>query len=127
MPELPQTVNLPTETKSWNNELLRNWTLMIQTLNALSQTGLTADKPTTPDLNHIFYTESDGEQRTFVAVNGVWIGIRPALRTVATASLPAAAAALDGTLLIENAGAGDQNLIVYANGGRYRIDGGASF
>lgn len=127
MPELPQTINLPTETKSWNNELLRNWTLMIQTLNALSQTGLTADKPTTPDLDHIFYTESDGEQRTFVAVAGVWVGIRPALRTVATASLPAAAAALNGTILLEDAGAGDRNIVIYAEGQRFRIDGGAAF
>jgi hypothetical protein len=46
---------------------------------------------------------------------------------VATASLPAAAAAQDGRVLIEDAGAGDRNLVVYAGGQRFRIDGGATF
>lgn len=46
---------------------------------------------------------------------------------VATASLPAAAAAMDGTVLIEDAGTGDRNLIIYAGGERFRLDGGAAF
>jgi hypothetical protein len=46
---------------------------------------------------------------------------------VATASLPAAAAAQNGRIIIEDAGAGDRNLIVYAGGQRFRIDGGAAF
>lgn len=46
---------------------------------------------------------------------------------VATGSLPAAASAMDGTILIENAGAGDRNVILYAGGQRFRIDGGAAF
>jgi hypothetical protein len=46
---------------------------------------------------------------------------------VATGALPAAAAARDGTILIEDAGAGDRNLIIYAGGERFRIDGGAAF
>jgi hypothetical protein len=46
---------------------------------------------------------------------------------VETASLPAADAALNGVVLIEDAGAGDRNLIVYAGAQRFRIDGGASF
>jgi hypothetical protein len=45
---------------------------------------------------------------------------------VATASLPAAANPMDGTILIEDAGAGDRNLIIYAGGQRFRIDGGAN-
>lgn len=45
---------------------------------------------------------------------------------VATASLPAASAAMDGTVIIENVGAGDRNLIIYAGGQRFRIDGGAA-
>ena len=48
-------------------------------------------------------------------------------RVVATASLPAAAAAMDGHMLIEDGGAGNRNLIVYAGGQRFRIDGGAAF
>lgn len=46
---------------------------------------------------------------------------------VATASLPAAGATMNGVVLIEDAGAGDRNLIVYAGGERFRIDGGATF
>jgi hypothetical protein len=46
---------------------------------------------------------------------------------VATASLPAAAAVMDGTILIEDNGTGDRNLIIYAGGQRFRIDGGAAF
>lgn len=45
---------------------------------------------------------------------------------VATASLPAAGAANDGRILIEDVGAGDRNLIIYAGGQRFRIDGGAA-
>jgi hypothetical protein len=57
----------------------------------------------------------------FVAVGGV------DTRVVATASLPAAGASMDGHVLIEDAGAGDRNLILYAGGQRFRIDGGAAF
>lgn len=46
---------------------------------------------------------------------------------VATASLPAAGASMDGTVLIENAGAGDRNVILYAEAQRFRIDGGTAF
>jgi hypothetical protein len=47
-------------------------------------------------------------------------------RIVATASLPAASATMNGHILIEDAGAGDRNLIIYAGGERFRIDGGAN-
>jgi hypothetical protein len=54
--------------------------------------------------------------------------VRPgAIPVVPTASLPAAAAAMDGVLLAEDAGAGDRNLILYAGAQRFRIDGGAPF
>lgn len=54
--------------------------------------------------------------------------VRPsALAVVPTANLPAAAAALDGTALIEDAGVGDRNLIIYAGAERFRVDGGAGF
>ncbi len=46
---------------------------------------------------------------------------------IATASLPAAATSRDGTTIIEDAGAGDRNIIIYAGGQRFRIDGGAAF
>ena len=47
------------------------------------------------------------------------------LEVIATANLPAAAAGQDGRVVIEDAGAGDRNLIVYAGGQRFRFDGGA--
>jgi hypothetical protein len=72
MPDLPQTINLPQITKEWSPELLRNWTLMIQTLNALSRVDTAANKPALPDLDHIFFTESDGSEITYIAVSGVW-------------------------------------------------------
>jgi hypothetical protein len=46
---------------------------------------------------------------------------------VATANLPAASADLNGLMLVEDAGAGDQNIIIYGNSQRFRIDGGAAF
>lgn len=51
----------------------------------------------------------------------------PRILVLATGSLPAAGASQDGRIVIENAGAGDRNLILYAEGQRFRIDGGASF
>lgn len=49
------------------------------------------------------------------------------LPVVLTANLPAAGAVEDGSLLIEDGGAGNRNLILYSNGERYRIDGGTPF
>src|SRR3990167_7959737 len=46
---------------------------------------------------------------------------------VAAGSLPAAGSSQDGKVVIENVGAGDQNLIIYSNGQRFRIDGGSVF
>jgi hypothetical protein len=45
---------------------------------------------------------------------------------VTTITLPVAGTIMDGTVLIEDGGAGDRNLIVYAGGQRFRIDGGAN-
>ncbi len=44
---------------------------------------------------------------------------------VLTVDLPTAAAAQDGRYVIEDAGAGDRNLVFYAGGQRFRVDGGA--
>jgi hypothetical protein len=62
-----------------------------------------------------------------VGAGGTLITNRSANTIVATASLPAAGAAQDGKMIIENAGAGDRNLILYAGGQRFRIDGGSTF
>lgn len=49
------------------------------------------------------------------------------LQPVPTANLPAAGASNDGLVVIEDAGAGNRNLIIYAGGQRFRIDGGSAF
>lgn len=45
---------------------------------------------------------------------------------IARASLPAAGTGEDGRLIIDDNGAGDRNLMIYAGGQRFRIDGGAN-
>ena len=45
---------------------------------------------------------------------------------VARASLPAAGATQDGLIIVDDNGAGDRNLMVYAGTQRFRIDGGAA-
>ncbi len=72
MPDLPQTLQLPAETRGWAHHFLQVWTLVIQTVNALSRVDLAANKPAVPDLDHIFFTESDGLGITYIAVNGAW-------------------------------------------------------
>lgn len=59
---------------------------------------------------------------TFAA--GVTTALSFPLDVVPTADLPAAGPSEDGRILIEDAGAGDRNLIIYAGGQRFRIDGG---
>jgi len=55
-----------------------------------------------------------------------WDSTSPFLPVIATASLPAAGAANDGRCVIEDNGTGDRNLVFYAGGQRFRVDGGAS-
>lgn len=45
---------------------------------------------------------------------------------ILTANLPAADANNDGLILIEDAGAGNRNIMIYAGGQRFRIDGGSA-
>lgn len=45
---------------------------------------------------------------------------------VTTANLPAASASMDARIVIEDGGTGDINLIIYARGERYRINGGSN-
>lgn len=84
--------------------------------------------------------ERGGDARALIQcdINGTnHFGVTSAGRTVAatqmqipvvaTGSLPAAGAAQNGLILIEDAGSGDRNIIIYAGGQRFRIDGGAAF
>ena len=65
---------------------------------------------------------SNGSVLSFVDASG-----RHHMPVVATGSLPAAATAMNGAVIIEDAGAGDRNLIIYAGSQRFRIDGGTAF
>lgn len=46
---------------------------------------------------------------------------------IGSGSLPAAGAGENGKIFIEDNGTGDRNLVIYAGGQRFRIDGGAAF
>lgn len=125
MPMLAQQLALPKEHKdpAWGT-LQRAWSTLVQCLNVLSGTGATADKPSTPKLDDILYTETDARGRTFVAIDGAWQKIRPGLEVIATADLPAASADLVGLVVIENAGGGTYNLVVFTSAStRLRITG----
>ena len=91
MPELPQfplftarqregvqIVGRPTTTddlvtwlNSFESAIQRLWTSLVFVVNALSRTDTAANKPTTPELNDILFTETDTNQ-TYVAVAGAW-------------------------------------------------------
>lgn len=63
---------------------------------------------------------------TFELINCADTSNQPHIPVIARASLPAAAAAQDGRVIIDDNGAGDRNLMIYAGGQRFRIDGGAA-
>lgn len=46
------------------------------------------------------------------------------VEVVASSNMPAAGVSRDGLVVIEDAGTGDRNLVLYAGGQRFRIDGG---
>ena len=48
------------------------------------------------------------------------------LPILATADLPAAGAAQNGLAILEDAGSGNVNLIIYGHAQRFRIDGGSA-
>ena len=68
--------------------------------------------------------------KAFLNISQFWTGIQEfdklKIEVVLTANLPAAATAQDGKILIEDGGAGDRNIIIYAGGERFRIDGGGN-
>ena len=73
--------------------------------------------------NAVYSSAYYGSNNTSAAIFPAGIDVD----VVATGSLPAAGAANDGRIIIEDAGAGDRNLIIYGGGQRFRIDGGAPF
>ena len=65
-----------------------------------------------------------GNKAYLFAANSVAGFLTP---VIGTGSLPAAAAAENGKVFIEDNGAGDRNIVFYAGSQRFRIDGGAAF
>lgn len=84
--------------------------------------GTTTGRPTTKGTKRLYF---DTDKKILYYDVGTWEEMR--VETIATASLPAAGAAQNGRLIIEDVGAGDRNLILYAGGQRFRVDGGVAF
>ena len=76
--------------------------------------------------NNLLIANRATEDDIAIDSNGTFIS-KAKVDVIATASLPAAHADQDGRVVIEDAGAGDRNVIVYAGAQRFRIDGGAAF
>lgn len=96
---------------------------MIQTLNALSRVDTAANKTATPDLDHIFFTESD-TGLVFVAVAGEWRLINGSTGTARTITSTDTAAATDYVILADaTSGAITVNLLtaVGRNGKVYAV------
>lgn len=70
-------------------------------------------------------TVTDNGTKTLISDNST--GSKWHVGVIATASLPSGNANLDGTVLIEDGGAGTKNLIIYGGGQRFRISGGTAF
>ncbi len=88
-------------------------------------TKLSSFQPTTLVVNACT-TPAVGFGDLLKTYGAVFTNGNPGTDVIATANLPAAAAAQDGRMIIEDAGAGDRNLILYAGAQRFRIDGGAN-
>lgn len=127
MPSLPQTFDIPhgeityeTLARIWG----RQWTSAMQIVNASLKIDTAANRSTTPLFDESLFYASDTGVLT-VGSAGVWEPVKADVIT--TANLPAAGSTQDGRIVIEDAGVGDRNLIVYAGGQRFRIDGGVAF
>jgi hypothetical protein len=99
---------------------------VVDTRNVFGQTGSTGSYGTMIRLNAFAATGNTLYQFARYVDPAIYTLTEGQVNVVVTGSLPIAAAAMDGTLIIEDGGAGDRNLIVYAGGQRFRIDGGAN-
>lgn len=76
------------------------------------------------NLDHLTYASSATIYSLKIGFMNAQVGIK--VPVVASGNLFGAGADHDGMIVIEDAGAGDRNLILYAGGQRFRIDGGAN-
>ena len=102
-----------------------------QTASTVTTTGMTKTYDSGQStlggtINHrVIYDVPSAAVEAHTMINATVSG-RMKIPVVLTASLPAAAAAQDNMILIEDGGVGDRNVIIYAGGQRFRIDGGAA-
>jgi hypothetical protein len=98
------------------------------------QNGNTNTEAVNQDEDREYIIDTSGNELTLTKY-GAWsasaggdaLAATLGIRVVATASLPAASSDMNGSVIIEDAGAGDRNIIIYAGSQRFRIDGGAAF
>jgi len=99
-----------------------------QTASTLTTTGLTkiydsGQSTFGGTINHeVVYDLPSAATNAVTTINSTVSG-RMTIPVVLTASLPLAAAANDGMIIIEQGAAGDMNLVFYAAGERHRVDG----
>lgn len=92
------------------------------------QSGNTVAEAQNMDESRRYIIDTDGNELT-LAKYGAWsespsgaaLTATLGIRDVATADLPAAAAAMDNSIIIEEAGANTCNLVVYKNGERFKV------
>ena len=77
------------------------------------------------NLDHLTYASASTIYSLKIGFMNGQVGFK--CPVVATGNLFGAGADHDGSVVIEDAGAGNRNLIIYAGGERFRIDGGAAF
>lgn len=105
------------------SELGSHATAFIQSTAGLDQTKATTFIGVTSVTGWSFAQLESGHQ--ILNCSGVTNVIRAPV--IASASLPAAGTTQNGRVVIEDNGTGDRNLIIYAGGQRFRIDGGSAF
>jgi len=111
VPDIPQHISLPNLNEAtlpiieqWGNsltqQLIRVWTSVVQTLNALSRVDTAANKLTTPLLDHVFFTESD-TGITYIAVAGAWQVVTGNSGTLRTTAITTTTMATDSIILAD--------------------------
>ena len=109
--------------KSWAIKTMDSiYRILARRLEAMILQGVEADQPTADGTQRLFFST---DTKVLRYDDGSFQG--PHLEVIATASLPAAAAAQNGRIVIEDAAVGDRNIVIYAGAQRFRLDGGAAF
>jgi hypothetical protein len=121
MPSAPLTLDLPRDEftpETFGRILNRQWTLIMQILNATLKTDLAANRPPVPVFDEtMFYASDTGV--TSIGVLGAWLTLAGLTGTVtSTTTTPYTIAATDATVLID-ATAGNK-VVAVPQGARYK-------